>query len=249
MDVLSVEFWISFWVAGFSSWYGSQVGGGGLVYLSYLLFMGVPPQVAIGTHRVVVFFGKLSSSTRYVQSQKVIWKYVPIFLVLSFVSSFVGGYLFINIPAEYFRWIMLVGLSIPLVIVLFNKKLGVENKEKSLHSKIKGGCVYFGLGIWSTIMSAGSGIMKLLSVVYFFGLSYVGGKATLNVSGLLASAYLVWFFWSHGFVDVTKVYPSIIGYMIGSYSGAYFAIRKGNVWVRKLIIVVTFASVVKVLMG
>ena len=105
-----------------------------------------------------------------------------------------------------------------------------------------------GISIWGTIMSPGAGVVALIIMVLFWGMSFIKAKATTIIAGIPSSIYATWFMWTHGFVDREIFIPLLIGYVVGAWLGASFALKKGNRWLKKLIIVVTIASLVKIIL-
>ena len=59
-----------FFVGAFAAWFGAMVGGGGLVSIPFLIFMGLPPQVAIATNKFGGFGLLLGALARYIKKRQ-----------------------------------------------------------------------------------------------------------------------------------------------------------------------------------
>ena len=78
-------------------------GGGSLFTLPILIFLGLPPQVANGTNRVVIVAQSLSGSIGY--SSKGIYSYpFNIYLGISAsIGAYIGAKIALNIDGEVFN--------------------------------------------------------------------------------------------------------------------------------------------------
>ena len=96
---MELELWSvigTFFIGVFGSWYGSQVGGGGLLLIPWLLAMGVPIHTTVGTHRLAIVFGKIFSIRQYLKSKQIVWKLVPLFFILKVIGTVIGGKIFLT---------------------------------------------------------------------------------------------------------------------------------------------------------
>lgn len=83
MEQLSVEMLIFLIAAGFiAAFVDSVVGGGGVISLPALLFVGLPPTVALGTNKLASTFSSLTSSVIFLISGKINVKLVSILFPL-----------------------------------------------------------------------------------------------------------------------------------------------------------------------
>lgn len=66
--------------------FDSTVGSGGLITIPSLIFIGLPPQVAIATDRLGTVGQELTALFKFSKAQKILWKYVPAFTVCSLME-------------------------------------------------------------------------------------------------------------------------------------------------------------------
>src|SRR3989344_3100597 len=66
-------------------------GGGGLISIPFLIFMGLPAPVAIATDRLGTFGWSFGAITKFWHARKVNWKYVLPFSVLSIAGAYLGS--------------------------------------------------------------------------------------------------------------------------------------------------------------
>lgn len=87
-------------------------GGGALIAVPAYLLAGIPPHMAIGTNKLSSCVGKAASIFKLARSGFVDWKLAPLPVLVSFVGSYAGASIALNLPPEVFEIILLVLLPI-----------------------------------------------------------------------------------------------------------------------------------------
>ena len=88
-------------------------GGGALIAVPAYLLAGIPPHMAIGTNKLSSCMGKAASIFKLARSGFVDWKLSPLPVLVSFVGSYAGASIALNLPPEVFEIILLVLLLWP----------------------------------------------------------------------------------------------------------------------------------------
>ena len=70
-------------VTGF---FDSVIGAGGLISVPSLIFLGLPPQVAIATDRLGTLGQIFTALIKFWQAKKIVWKYVPILQLFVYLA-------------------------------------------------------------------------------------------------------------------------------------------------------------------
>ncbi len=102
-------------------------GGGGLVAIPAYLLAGVPPHPAIGTNKLSSCMGKAASIIKLAKSGFVDWKLSPIPVAVSFLGSFAGASVALNLAPKVFEIILIALLPFVAFVVLRKRN------KKSLH--------------------------------------------------------------------------------------------------------------------
>jgi len=236
----------SFVVGIAAAWYGAQIGGDGLLSVPALLFLGVPPHVAIAAHRVSGFFGGMVGLRKYWQHKKINWKLSWPLLAIRILASWIGVQIFLNITPDSLKTITGWALLLPLPFV-FIKDLGLKTMTRNSWIQFLGFLVFCGVAIWGGVFGAGAGILALYTLVIFFGLTFIEAKATMELPNVAARAFLTFLLIEAGVVDWSYAIPLSLGYIIGAQFGVSYALQKGNTFVRWLLLAVVIASSIKIL--
>lgn len=97
-------------------------GGGGLLQITALLLVGLPPKVVLGTDKLVATVSTLPALYNYIRHKKIIWKLIIFGIAFSLLGSFIGTKLILSIPNELVGKIIIFLLPLALFVILLPKK-------------------------------------------------------------------------------------------------------------------------------
>lgn len=231
-----------------SGFLGAIAGGGGLISIPFLLFLGIPPQITLATNK----FGGMGLSFgglyKFIKEKKIVWKYAIILSCAGILGSLIGSRILLTINVAILQ--KLIGILLILLVptFFFKKNFGIEEKQTSRNRKIVGCFLYFLVAIVASIFG-GLGAVTISIVILFFGLSIIKANATELVSYSVFSLCSVIIFAFNGIIDYKTGIVLFLGMMIGGYLGAHTAIKKGDKWVKIIFALVVVASAVKILLS
>lgn len=237
---------IIFIVSILAGFIGAAVGGGGLISIPLLLFLGIPPQVTLATNK----FGGLGVSAgvlyKFIKEKKIVWKYAIGLLIAGILASLIGANILLSLKSSSLNLIIGIVLIVLAPTLFINKEFGLKHREISKRWHIVRYIIYFILGIFASIIG-GIGIINITFVVLFFGLPILEANATELVAYTALSLSAVTIFIIKGLIDYRVAVVLFLGMLIGGYFGAHSAIKKGNRWLKMLMVVVIIASAIKIL--
>ncbi|GAB4112915.1 MAG: sulfite exporter TauE/SafE family protein [Candidatus Caldatribacteriota bacterium] len=225
-------------VAGFMNTLG---GGGSLLTLPMLIFLGLPAAVANGTNRIALIVQNVVAVSNF---RKKGFFYPKLGLALGIpavLGSFLGAKIAINIPEELFQKILAIIMIVILVLILtrpekkFLKK--IEGENLSSNRLIIAMLVFFGVGIYGGFIQAGVGFIIITALALITGLSLV------KINCLKVFIVLIYVFSSfivfiiNGKVDWILGFTLAAGNALGAYIGSNFAVSKGDKWIRVFIVI------------
>ena len=230
----------------FAAFIDSVVGGGGLIMLPGLLFLGVPPTTALATNKFAGSVGSFTSTVMFYRSGKINLKEVGKWFPLTFFGSIVGAYIVTLIDPNFLKPIMLILLAAVLVFTVMKKDWGNNNTAKALsigkYALFLG--LIFSIGFYDGFLGPGTGSFLIFAFL-LIGYDFVkaAGSAKLLNFGSNIGALLLFLLLGH----VNFMYGIIlaVAQIIGSIIGSRFAIRKGTGYIRVLFIIVTLVLLLK----
>lgn len=249
MEQLSVEMLIFLIAAGFiAAFVDSVVGGGGLISLPALLFVGLPPTVALGTNKLASTFSSLTSSMSFFLSGKINVKLVSILFPLSLMGSALGSYTITLIPSTFLKPLVVIMLILITLYSLIKKNWGVRSSYPGLVLKTATFAALFAfvIGYYDGFFGPGTGsfLIFCMLLIGFDFVSAAGNAKVLNFASNLASLITFAILDS---VNFSYGIPMGIAMVAGALLGSKLAIRKGIGFVKPLFIVITALLIGKLL--
>ncbi|MFA5051586.1 MAG: sulfite exporter TauE/SafE family protein [Patescibacteria group bacterium] len=229
-----------------SGFVGAIAGGGGLISIPFLLFLGIPPQITLATNKFGGMGLSLGALYKFIKEKKIVWRYAIALSIVGTAASFIGSRILLTIETDLLQKIIGILLLALVPTIFFKKDFGLEERVTSSNSKTLGYLFYFFLSILASFFG-GMGALLMSVVIYFFGMTMITGNATELVSYTIFSVAAVIIFAAHHIIDYRAGIALFIGMLVGGYVGAHLAIKKGDAWVKYVFAVVIVVSAVKIL--
>jgi len=235
-------FLLLLFVVGFiASFVGNFVSGGvSLVGVSSMLFLGIPPHLALATQAVGTLGWRIGGLRQFWQAKKIVWKLVIPLSIIAFIGATIGSHILVVTNAAVLNRVVSILILLFIPLSLFKKNLGVGKVKTSKTKEYFGYLFYFLASIWTGFFSAGAGIFFLYIYMYFFGLTILELKGTDKIPGIFLDIGSIIVFATSGIFNPLYLLAYVPGTFLGSVLGAKYAIKLGNKWLR-IIILATIA--------
>ena len=236
----------------------SIAGGGTLLTFPAIVWLGVPPLVANATSTVALWPGALGSMWAYRDELTDARRWLAWFTIPSLAGGAFGAWLLLHTSSDRFDSIvpfLVLGATVlfvaqrPLTRWLSPTTAEFAEPEPSLPRPswklfaaqfavgVYGG--YFGAGI-GVLMLATLGAMGLTNIHRMNGLKNWGAMC---MNGVAAVAFVV-----SGLVNWPVAIAMAAGGLAGGYTGARLALRAGQLWVRRAIVLIGLLAFVWLLL-
>jgi len=220
---------ISFFVGIVTSAVSSLIGGGGVVIaVPALNFLGLPLNVAIATTRFGCIGQSGSSAYKFGKSNKISKPHVFKLIIISVVGSYFGSKILIDIDEHLLSKVVAVIFLAILPVTWISRKFGVNRVKETKTRTFAGFFIYIALSIYDGFFGAGGGILAVYIFIYFFGLKYVEANATGQVPWFFNNIISTIIFMTHNIIDFSLGIPFLLGSILGGYIGAHGAVEKGD---------------------
>jgi uncharacterized membrane protein YfcA len=229
-------------VAGFINTLG---GGGSLLTMPILIFLGLPAAEANGTNRIAIF---IQNIVAVISFRRKGYFYPKIGLLLGIpavLGSILGARVAITISGELFEKILGVVMIVVLIIILtrpekrFIKEM--EGENWSIFRLIVAVLVFFGVGFYGGFIQAGVGFIIIVALTLITGMSLVKVNCLKVLIILIFTISSLLVFLINGKVNLLLGLTLAVGSAIGAYLGSIFAITKGDKWIRIFLIITILA--------
>ena len=224
-------------------------GGGSLLTLPLLIFMGLPGAVANGTNRIAIFcqniFAIRGFSKRGVMPLQLVLLCTPPALL----GSWLGANLAISLDDQVFKRILALIMVGVLIFTAIDpmKRFRQENIQFGLWRKILIIITFFGVGIYGGFVQAGVGFL-IITALLIHGLDLVRINA-IKVFVIFAYTFVaLGVFIYHGQVDYSLGFALAAGNSIGGIIGPKLAVEKGHEWIKKVVSITVLVFALKLLL-
>lgn len=236
--------------AGFlAGFINTLAGSGSLITLPLLIFVGLPAPIANGTNRVAVLLQNVVGVSGFYQQKILDIRGAMILGMPAFLGSIVGANIAVNLDEALMRKAIGIVMILMLVIILFRPKQWLKGDLEKIAGTPSYGklVVFFFIGIYGGFIQAGVGIFLLAGLVLGIGYDLVRANAVKVGIVLVFTVAALGIFVINGQVDWFIGLILAIGNMLGAWFATRFAIEKGAIWVRRLLIAVIIISAASLL--
>ena len=228
-------------LAGFAN---VAAGGGSLLTLPLLLFLGLPSATANATNRICLIFQNVSGSIAFQRKQRLPMRLTLRLSAVALPAAFLGAWLAVDVDDRLFRRIL--GLVMLLVLIPILRQGRTVVRTEPLPAPPHPGWLaasFALIGFYSGFLQAGVGFPIILALVHLAGLDLIRTNAVKIATALILQVAALIVFAASGKVDWLRGLYLGIGSIIGAWLSASWQVRQGVVWVRRFLVlaVVLFA--------
>ncbi|HET7657558.1 MAG TPA: sulfite exporter TauE/SafE family protein [Bacillales bacterium] len=223
-------------VAGFIN---AMAGGGSLLTMPTLIFLGLPASTANGTNRVALLIQNMTGIWNFRRKGFFDWKLSLWLSIPAVVGSLIGASFAVSIPDGLFNKILAVVMIVVVVFIIWQPQKKMAQSEKPItKGRMVAACIiFFIVGLYGGFIQAGVGFLMIAGMTAIFGMSLVKVNAIkLFVAGVyILASFLIFVF--HGEVDWLLGFVLAIGNALGAWIGTHFAVSKGEKWIRIVLVI------------
>lgn len=226
-----------------------MAGGGSLLTVPVMIFMGLPGPVANGTNRVAILAQNLTAITTFARRGFKEFKLSFSLAACALPGAVAGAMLGTQLQGVWFNRVLALIMVAVMLIMHFDKG-SVERSEDHQPSKRQlfwGHLLMVGAGFWGGFIQIGVGfiLMPILNRVMGFDLVRTNMHKVFVVAVYTAAALAVFasqlqLLWMVGLTLA-------IGNSIGGYLGAHYTITRGEKLIRIVLNAVLFVFILKLL--
>jgi uncharacterized membrane protein YfcA len=225
------------------------VGGGSLISVPLLIFSGLPPQLAISTNRFGMIFNSGVAAYDYYKEQKFEIRMLVVPTLFAVIGSAMGANTVLQLDEVLIKYIIAIFIVIIGSLIFYKKELGLEQENRIIIPKnnIIVALFSFVLGFYGGFYGAGISTMFSFLFVSVFGLSFLksAGITRFVVAALSVIAVLIFLI----NIKIDLFYGGLltISFILGAKVGVKIASKIGNLWIRRLMIVLIAISSIKLI--
>lgn len=223
-------------------------GGGGLITVPALLAVGLPPHMAVATNKGQSVFGSFSALIRYSHAGLVDRAAARVAFPLALGASALGAIFAMSLRASVFGPIILGLLVTAALAVTFARPAEASPESVGSSRRIVAvmalGAVL--IGAYDGFFGPGAGTLWIALYVGLARLPLARATADTKVVNFASNAAALVIFAHGGLVFWKAAVPMAVSQVFGGFLGAHLAVRRGDGFIRAVVLLVAGALVLKV---
>jgi len=223
-------------------------GGGSLLTLPLLIFMGLPSAMANGTNRIAIFCQNLFAIRGFRQRGMLPMNLALLCTPPALLGSWWGANLAISLDDQVFKRLLAL---IMLGVLIFTavdpmKRFRRQEREFSLRRKLVLVVSFFGVGVYGGVVQAGVGFL-VITALLAHGLDLVRINA-IKVFVIFAYTFIaLGVFIYHDQINYGLGFALAAGNSLGGMLGPKLAVDKGHDWIKKVVTITVAVFALKLL--
>ena len=223
-------------------------GGGSIISLSLLMFMGLPANVANGTNRIAITLQTFTATRNFKKAGLISSKKGILLGVPAVIGSIVGSLIAVEINEAIFEKVMIIIMFVMLIFIFYKPSVWLKGKIE-LQQQKSGWIqylIFFFIGIYGGFIHAGIGYLLLISLVLGAGFDLLQANALKVLIVLMYVPFTLAVFIYSGQINYLYGFVLAIGNIGGALIASKFAIEKGANFVRWVILTVVIFTALHV---
>jgi len=222
-------------------------GGGSLLTLPILIFLGLPPNIANGTNRIAILFQNIFTTAGFKSKGIRTFPFSIYIGVSALLGSIIGAQIAVDIKGDTFNKILAIIMVLVVGYMVFNSKFKhINSIEKTTGKHLWWSVIiFFFVGIYGGFIQAGVGFIMLLVLSSVNNLSLVKSNAVKVTVVLIYTISAVAIFAYNDKINWTIGLVLAIGNAAGGWFASRWSVKKGDSMVRKLLIAVVVLMAIK----
>jgi uncharacterized membrane protein YfcA len=248
---MSIELVILFFVGCVGGFLNVMAGGGSLLTVPIMIFMGIPGPVANGTNRIAIVAQNIAAVSAFAKQGFANFKLSLSLAIAAIPGAIAGAWVAANLPEQDFNTMLAVIMGIVMMVMSIKPaKKSIQSNREHIPSKnqlIAGHVLMVAAGFWGGFIQIGVGFIMMPILHRVMGLDLVTTNShkvfialVYTTVALFVFATQLQLYWMHGIVLG-------IGMAAGGVYGARFQIHKGEKSIKWVLNLVLVGFIVKLL--
>ncbi|MGC8545506.1 sulfite exporter TauE/SafE family protein [Athalassotoga sp.] len=242
---MEILLYILTYAVGVLTGFMNVIGGGGSVLtLPLLTFLGLSVGAANGTNRVSILLQNIVSTYQFRKGKIHIFRTALPFAIIASIGAIAGTFVVVSINQDVLKKVIGVILIIMGLFIVFEPKVWESGSNIPKKLKWMSYVAIFAIGFYGGFLQAGVGFFFIAALTFLGGFDIVKTNA---IKVLVIAAYTVFslaIFVSKGMVNWPIGITLSLGSMTGAYFGTKFTLLKKMKWIRYVLFAAVVVSVI-----
>lgn len=221
-------------------------GGGSLLTLPLMIFLGLPPVVANGTNRIGIIAQNIVAVSNFSRKGVFVFPFSLYAGGIAVLGSITGSLLAVKMDDQLFNRILSVVMVLTGAAILFSNKKTVSNIAiPEVKNKAVSLIFFLFIGIYGGFIHVGIGFLMILILSRINHLSLKYANSIKVFVALLFSISSIIVFILNDAVNWNIGLVLAIGTSLGGYLGSHFTMKKSEKWIKYILILAIGVMAIK----
>lgn len=223
-------------------------GGGTIITVSLLIFLGLPAVVANGTNRIAVLLQTLVAVISFKKQQVLDIRKGLLLSMPAVIGSVSGSLIAANLNEGIIEKVIAAVMFIVLFFIVFKPEKWMKNRvyddKKTYWYEYP---AYFLVGFYGGFIHIGVGFFLITALVMMSGYDLVHANALKNFIVLAYAPFALLVFMIYGQVNYKYGLVLSAGNIAGAFIASRFAVKWGSVFIRYVMIAFIIVTILQLL--
>ena len=231
-------------IAGFLN---TVAGGGTLLTLPILIFMGLPAPLAQGTNRIAILLQTFTAVKGFKSKGVSTYPFSLYLGISALIGSLIGAYYALEFDGKAFNRTLAIVMIMVLIVTIVNPTKNAKNTVEKLTGKplIISIIVFFFLGIYGGLINAGIGFLMLLVLPYLNGMNLLRSNATKVFVVFVYTIGATIVFAINDKIDYGLAAVLSVGNVSGAWIASRWSVKKDDKVINLFLIITVTALAIK----
>ena len=232
-----------------SGWLNVMAGGGSLLTVPVMLFLGIPGPVANGTNRISIIAQNIVAVGSFFSKGFSDFRLSASLSVFACIGAFFGANVGVRLEGDAFNRVLAVIMFSILLLMITDRAPKPKTSDEQAPAKnlVVGHVLMLGAGFWGGFIQIGVGFLLIPILNRVMGIDLVRTNMHKVFIALSFSFVALAIFASNSEILWQAGLALAIGNALGGYLGVRTAIAKGAEMIRRVFVIVIIAMIVKLL--
>ncbi|WP_251623479.1 sulfite exporter TauE/SafE family protein [Odoribacter lunatus] len=223
-------------IAGFINTFA---GGGSMLVVPFLIFMGLPANIANATNRIAILCQDIVSAATFRKKGILNLRSDYKLLIPTAIGSIIGALVAVDINEDILKKVIAILLVFMFFVVLLKPDVWIKTRIEAANSQkmFWRFLIFLGIGFYGGFIQIGVGFFLLAGLVLGCGFNLLKANAVkvfiILFYTILALVIFIW----HDLVDWKTGLILSCGNMMGAWIGTRLSIKWGAKYIRYILLV------------
>lgn len=215
-------------------------GGGSLLSLPLLIFVGVPPVMANATNRIGIVLQNVFAVSGFYQKKVNMLKFSMPLACSGLLGGGIGAYGALQLSDEQFKLVLIVVMIIVAIVMMIDPTQRLHSTREKLDGRqwVYATVAFFFIGLYGGFIQAGVGLISITATTLINGMDLVKSNCVKVTVALCYALVSVVIFAYHGQILFGHGISLGAGMAMGAWFMSRYSVKKGHAWVKKAVVCV-----------